>query len=178
MQLLYIVVALKAEAQAFMERYKLKKSKLTAFTLYSNASMKLIISGLGVINARVATQTLINHFDITDEDEFLNIGICGASKAFKIGEVLEIGTIVYEQTPYIFDVKKREITCVDEAVSQTKYDIVDMESYGFYDAIIHNPAIKNFSIIKVVSDHFKPQSVSKDGAKNLLLKALEGKVRF
>lgn len=171
--MIYIVVALKAEAQAFVESYKLTKSSLATFTLYSNKDIRLIISGMGVTNARLATQTLINYFDITDEDHYFNIGICGASKAYEIGEVLEIGTILYEQTPYIFDENKREIVCVNEAMREAKYDIVDMESYGFYDAVRHNPAIKNFSIIKVVSDHFEPESVSKDGVKGLIIRALD-----
>lgn len=169
----YIVVALKAEAQAFVDRYKLTKSSLAAFTLYSNANIRLIISGMGVTNARLATQTLINYFDITDDDIYYNIGICGASSVYEIGEVLEIGSIVYEKTPYTFGEEKKEIVCVDEEVSEAKYEIVDMESYGFYDAVIHNPAIKNFSIIKVVSDHFEPRKVTKESAKALIFNAIK-----
>lgn len=173
--MLYIVIALKAEAQAFVEKYKLKKSKLSTFTLYKNAQMMLIISGIGVVNARVATQTLINHFDISDDDSYLNIGICGASSVYEIGDIIEIGSLVYEDKTYTFDENKKEINCTDEAMSEAIYEIVDMESYGFYDAVIHNPAIKNFSIIKVVSDHFKPQTLSKDGVKGLILEAISKK---
>ena len=170
----YIVVALKAEAQAFVDAYKLKKSKLGNYTLYSNKTMRLIISGMGVTNARLATQTLINNYDITDEDSYYNIGICGASKAYVIGEVLEIGGVVYEGLRNTFNDEQKEIVCVDEAVSSSsEYEIVDMESFGFYDAVIHNPAIKNFAIIKVVSDHFEPQSVTKEGAKMLLFQAIK-----
>ena len=57
--MLYIVVALKPEAQAFVDRYKLSKSKLGNFTLFSNDNMILIVSGLGVQNSTQATQTLI-----------------------------------------------------------------------------------------------------------------------
>ena len=77
--MLYIVSALKSEAQAFVDKYKLTKSKLSNFTLFSNTQMMLIVSGVGVNNATRATQTLINHYDITDDDIYLNIGICGAS---------------------------------------------------------------------------------------------------
>ncbi len=171
--MLYVVVALKSEAQAFVDRYKLTKSKLSTFTLYSNANMKLIISGLGNINARNATQTLINHFDITDEDKYLNIGICGASSAYEIGDVFEIGSIVYEEDIYSFDKGKKQITCLDAEASEAKHDIVDMESYGFYDAVIHNPAIKNFSIIKVVSDHFEPRDVTKERTKTLIFNTIK-----
>ena len=43
-----------------------------------------------------------------------------------------------------------------------------MESFGFYDAIIHNPAIKKFHIFKIVSDHFEPNKVTKEKAKLLI----------
>ena len=169
----YIVVALKAEAQAFVDAFKLTRSKLSAFTLYSNADIKLIVSGMGVTNARLAAQTLINHFDVADEDVYYNIGICGASKDYEIGEVLEIGSIVYDGSRFVFDANKKELVCLDEPADEAKYDIVDMESYGFYDAVIHNPAIKKFHVIKVVSDHFEPSSVSKDGAKTLLFQNIK-----
>ena len=77
--MIYIVTALKPEAQAFVDFYKLKKSKLGNYTAFIDNNITLIVSGIGVVNARLATQTLINHFDITDDDIYLNIGICGAS---------------------------------------------------------------------------------------------------
>lgn len=172
--MIYIVVALKAEAQAFVDAYKLKKSKLANFTLHSNETMRLIISGMGVTNARLATQTLINNYDITDEDSYYNIGICAASNSYVIGEVIRVGTVMYEGLRNTFDEEQKEIVCVDAPVqNQGEYEIVDMESFGFYDAVVHNPAIKNFGIIKVVSDHFEPESVTKEGAKMLLFQAIK-----
>jgi len=169
--MIYIVTALKPEAQAFVDFYKLKKSKLGNYTIFTNENITLIISGLGVINARHATQTLINHFDITDDDIYLNIGICGASREYEIGKLLEIGSITYQEINYIFKDKK-EIVCVDSEVSNNSYHIVDMESYGFYDAVIHSPAIKNFYIFKVVSDHFEPHKVTKDATKSLIFNVI------
>lgn len=170
--MLYIVTALKSEAQAFVEYYKLSKSKLNNFIIYSNNSITLIVSHMGVVNTTKATQTLINNFDITDEDIYLNIGICGANSSYEIGSLVEIGAIVYDGITYSFQEKKHSITCVNEAIDENKYEIVDMESFGFYDAIIHNPAIKTFHILKVVSDHFEPEKVTKDWTKNLILKHL------
>jgi len=169
--MIYIVTALKPEAQAFVDFYKLNKSKLGDYTAFSDKNITLIVSGLGVTNARLATQTLINHFDITDEDIYLNIGICGASTEHEIGQLLEIGSITYEDINYHFkDAKK--IVCLDNEASDNSYTIVDMESYGFYDAVIHSPAIKNFYIFKVVSDHFEPQKVTKDATKSLIFNVI------
>lgn len=171
--MVYIVIALKAEAQAFIEKYKLTKSKLANSTIYTNASMTLIVSNLGIVNARNATQTLINQFDITDDDIYLNIGICGANSSYEIGSLIEIGSVVYDDITYKFKEDKKSVTCVDEAISKNIYEIVDMESFGFYDAVTHNPAIKNFYILKVVSDHFEPQRVTKDGTKKLIFNVLD-----
>jgi len=170
--MIYIVTALKPEAQAFVDFHKLGKSKLGTYTFFSNANIKLIISGLGSINAREATQTLINHFDITDDDVYLNVGICGASETYAIGELLEIGSIIYDEQVYSFDTNKKEILCIDKKASSEIHEIVDMESFGFYDAVVHSPAIKNFHILKVVSDHFQPEIVTKEKTKTLLFNVI------
>ena len=167
--MLYIVTALKPEAQAFVDYYKnLKKEKLDNFTIFKNEKIILIISHLGVANARVATQTLINHFDITDDDIYLNIGICAASTNYEIGTLLEIGSINYKGIDYKLNMQKKHITCLDTEAINSEYDMVDMESFGFYDAVIHNPAIKHFYIFKVVSDHFEPKSITKEKTKSLI----------
>lgn len=170
--MLYIIVALKAEAQAFVDKYKLNKSKLGNFTLFSNANMMLIVSNIGVANARRATQTFIDQFDITDDDIYLNTGICGAQKRYEIGQLLEIGSVVYNDISYDFKADKKKIVCLDAEANESFHEIVDMESFGFYDAVIHSPAIKHFHILKVVSDHFEPHKVTKEFTKELLFNVI------
>jgi len=171
--LLYIIVALKSEAQAFVDKYKLQKLKIKKFTLYYGKDIVLIISGIGVSFAREATQTLINNFDIIeDEDIYLNIGICAANKQYSLGQCLEIGSLTYHDITYTFK-DALNLLCLDHASSDIKHNIVDMESYGFYDAIIHSPAIKNFHIIKIVSDHFEPYKITKDKSKNLIFNQID-----
>ena len=172
--MIYIVTALKPEAQAFVDKYKLTKKRLSNFTIYTNTNITLIVSGVGVRNSTMATQTLINYYDITDDDIYLNVGICGADKEYKIGELLEINRITYNsQTIELKDKDGKTITCLDEEANTSKYNIVDMESFGFYDAVIHSPAIKNFHILKVVSDHFEPEKVTKDNTKSLVFNAID-----
>ncbi|MDQ7067501.1 MAG: hypothetical protein Q9M40_05775 [Sulfurimonas sp.] len=38
--------------------------------------------------------------------------------------------------------------------------------------LLHSPAIKTFHILKVVSDHFEPQTVTKENTKSLLFKVI------
>jgi len=60
-----------------------------------------------------------------------------------------------------------------EAVGNSNLSLVDMESFGFYDAVIHSPAIKNFHIFKVISDYFEPQKVTKDTTKSLIFHKID-----
>lgn len=172
--MLYIVTALKSEAQAFVDKYTLKKKYISGFTMFRNDSLVVIVSGIGVNNATQATQTLINYFDITDNDIYLNVGICGANKKYLIGELLEIGTLIINgQAVNLPNKSTLKLTCVEEEINAPLYDIVDMESYGFYDAVIHSPAIKNYYVLKVVSDHFEPETITKDMTKSLIFNALD-----
>ena len=172
--MVYIVSALKPEAQAFIDKYRLKKESLGAYKIFRDKNITLIISGVGVDKARLATQALINQFDITDEDIYLNIGICGANDRYKIGELIEISKIKYKEQMYeLNDDTKNEIYCSDEEIAEIKYDIVDMESFGFYDAVTHSTAIKRKYILKVVSDHFEPKKVTKEVTKALLFNKID-----
>ncbi len=172
--MLYIITALKPEAQAFVDRYKLKKNNLDSFTIFSNDNMKLIISGLGVYNATMATQTFINNYDIDDEDIYINVGICGANENYEIGTLLEISSINYNNQKYFLNnYEKKNITCLDKESDEDIYEIVDMESYGFYDATNLSTAIKNIHMFKVVSDHFEPKKVTKEITKSLIFKKLQ-----
>ena len=173
--MLYITTALKSEAQAFVDKYKLKKDRLNNFLLYVSSKITLIVSGVGVDNMTLATQTLINQFDIDDEDIFVNIGICGADSSFEIGELLNITTVIYNSSKYYLNEedKQESIVCVDTPITHNDFNIVDMESFGFYDAVSHSPAIKQRYILKVVSDHFEPSIITKERTKSLIFNLID-----
>jgi nucleoside phosphorylase len=139
--MIYILVALKAEAQAFVDKFKLQN--------YKNENITLIISGIGKENMYKTTFDVLSNFK--EDDFILNVGICGANHNYKIGQLI--------------DSRKEHITCVNYEVSATKYNIIDMESAGFIKA---TKDIKNSYIFKIVSDHFEPNIVTKDKAKKLI----------
>jgi len=116
------------------------------------------------------TKQLIEYFNIS-EDTILNVGICGASTQYEIGELLEISNITYKSSIYRLNQREAKcIVCLDEASTQERYEIVDMESYGFYKAV---QGIENAYMFKVVSDHFEPERVTKQSAKMILFKNIE-----
>jgi len=141
--MIYIILALKAEAQAFIDKYKLDKSKKNDF-------ITLIVSGMGTQNMYSATKKVVDMMG--DDDKIVNVGICGASKEFKIGSLI--------------DGFKTQIDCVDaEVCDESRCRVVDMESSGFFKA---TKDIENKYMFKVVSDNFEPQKVTKDKAKKLI----------
>lgn len=164
--MIYIIIALKSEAQAFVDRYKLQKNKLHDYTIYTAENLTVMVSGVGAKNAKNATETLIKNATIQDNDIFLNVGICAAKKSFTIGEVIKISHIVYDDTTYTINENAlATITCVTNEINEELYDIVDMESYGFFEVTKN---IKNRHIYKIVSDHFEPHKVTKEGTKKLI----------
>ena len=138
--MIYIIVALKAEAQAFIDK------KIDA---------KVIVSGMGSDNMYKSTMNVVQQMN--EDDKLLNVGICGASKEYKLGQLI--------------DGFEEELTCVDKAISDAnKYNIVDMESSGFIKASLH---LEHRYMYKIVSDHFEPQTVTKDGAKKLIFNKID-----
>jgi len=136
--MIYIVVALKAEAQAFIDK-----------------KMQVTVSGIGKENMFEATSKIVQK--MKKDDIVVNVGICGASNKYKITQLI--------------DGFKEDITCVDEAVDdKKKYNIVDMESAGFIKATLH---VEHKYMFKIVSDHFEPKSVTKDGAKKLVFDKID-----
>ena len=146
--MLYIICALKPEAQAFVDKYKLTKNKC-------NSQLTLIVSGIGSDKMFEATSKVVKI--MTRDDIIINVGICGGDKKFSIGELV--------------DAKNVKLTCVNCEISQDGiYELVDMESDGFMKA---TSEIKNRYIFKVVSDHFEPQKVTKEKTKSLIFNAID-----
>ena len=144
--MIYIMVALKAEAQAFVDKYKLKN--------YKNDEISIIITGIGSDAMFRATTNILKIFK--KDDVILNVGICGANKNYTIGQLI--------------DSRFDKITCSDMEVSKSGSNIVDMESLGFTNATKN---IKNSFMFKVVSDHFEPKKVTKDKAKQLIFNKID-----
>ncbi len=144
--MIYIIVALKAEAQAFVDKYKLKN--------YKNDHIEVFISGMGADAMMQTTTKVLETF--SQNDVIINVGICGASQNYTIGQLI--------------DARYEKITCINYEATDAKYDIVDMESSGFIDA---TKDVKNSFIFKVVSDHFEPKTVTKDMAKKLIFNQID-----
>jgi len=169
--MIYIFTALKSEAQALVDKYKLQKNKIDNYTIFKNKDMVVIITGIGFINCSNSCEFILRNYKVNSDDVFINIGICGASQNYKIGELVEIGKIDFDNNSFILNKTiDKTITCIDYEAKDNRYDLVDMESYGFYKSL---NSYKNIFIFKIVSDHFEPQTITKDKTKMLLFDKLD-----
>lgn len=173
--MLYIVTALKSEAQAFVEKYRLTKKSSHSYTIFENDDIRVIVSGVGTESAKKASEYLLKKFALCDDDVLINMGICAADKKYEIGTLLNIGSILYGEASYVLNESSLlAISCVDEEISDDLYDIADMESFGFYEA---TEGFKNRYIFKVVSDNFEPRKVTKEGTKKLIFGAIDTMIK-
>ncbi|MBU0633322.1 hypothetical protein KKA17_11870 [bacterium] len=173
--MLYIVIALSAEARAIVQMLKLKRVYTLPYTMFENEDVKLIISGMGNDNAMMATSTLLGHLPPCESDLLINIGICAAPKKYAIGESLLIHKITREEHSCFPDIlfehslKESGLLTVDKPTDEEQQMPVDMESYGIYKAASRFLQTHQMLFYKVVSDHFEPHTVTKELAEELIL---------
>lgn len=172
--MLYIVIALSAEARPIVQMFKLKRVYTLPYTLFENDDVTLIISGMGIENAMMATSALLGYKPPTENDLLINIGICAAPQSFEIGEALLVHKITHQNHAYFPDIlfehplKECDLTSVDAPVEGGVQTAVDMESYGVYKASSRFFKTHQMLFFKVVSDHFEPQNVTKESASELI----------
>jgi adenosylhomocysteine nucleosidase len=87
-----ILMATYMEAKPFIESKLFAPIEDKPFPVYKNETHYLIISGIGKINAGIASTYLMSRFKI---DSMYNIGAAGAATDdFKTGDILHINTVI------------------------------------------------------------------------------------
>ena len=164
----YLITALDAEARPLIEYYRLKRDMSLPYTLYKNDNTLLLVSGMGKTNALMAVSALLGWRIPSSEDILINVGICGAPETFAIGEALLIHQIIEEKRRYYPDIlfphtlKETSLLCVDAPQSHTSDYPVDMESASVFQAAERFFKLHQMAFLKIVSDHFAPEYVTKD----------------
>ncbi|MCI4406140.1 MAG: hypothetical protein JHC35_02495 [Sulfuricurvum sp.] len=177
--MIYIIAALDAEARALVDYYQLKRDSALPYTLYTNERIILLVSGMGKSNALMAVSALLGWKIPKNTDILINIGICGAPAAYEIGEALLIHQIQDETRRYYPDIlythslRESPLTCVDEAQSALHDAPVDMESSAIFQAASRFFKLHQMAFVKIVSDHFAPETVSKEGVVELIRSNLD-----
>jgi hypothetical protein len=165
--MIYVICAFEAEARALIEHYKLEKDPRSPYTLFSSEEMIILISGMGQDNAKNTVKYLLSHYPHSDDDVLMNLGICAAQEQFPIGTLLHVQSLHNESEHFELEVSGsslQKVSCFSAEQVLTRAlenDIAEMEAISLYKAASTYFTPSKISVLKVVSDHFKPFKIKK-----------------
>lgn len=174
-----IFTALMVEAKPVIERFKLKKNtKETKFSLYESDDLRLVITGVGQINMAMAVAHICSKYEITNDTYVINFGTCAGNEN---GEYM-IQKITEQETGRTFypDLLIRHafeeatlLSGMTLSANKECNDLYDMEAAAFYQSAVKYVWTDRISLIKIVSDSFEPDKVSKDQIRYLVEQQLD-----
>ena len=162
----YIVTALKSEAKPIIEFLNLTQKEDKNFPIFTNQDTTLIVSGMGKINSAIAVTYM------KPTKKIINIGICG-SYFHKIGTLCKIKKIIDKSSEKVIHINKEGETliCVDtpqKNQNEFKNRLVDMESFGFYQASQKFVKKEHIELYKIVSDNISDTILTPKEVYNLI----------
>ena len=172
----YIVMALHAEAKALLGHWRFKRDKKLSHRLYRNGDMFLLISKIGYENTSAALRALLAYQLPGKNDTIVNIGLCAAPETYPVGTVLLGNMLIYADQKAVLDtsynhaLKETVLETVETECSTSRGRAVDMEAHAVYDVASDYFQSNRMAFLKIVSDHFAPETVNKDLAAHLIRK--------
>lgn len=163
--MIYIFSAFYAEAKNIIDHYSLKKEKspeMVRFDVFANESIRLVITGVGEINAAAAVSNIGGAYGISPDDEILNVG-CGAgfSSDICLGSIFLGNKLTEQMTGRTFypdmlmkaNFRECEIVTVARVLNEGCDSVVyDMEAAAVYQAAAFFVGPHRMHFIKLVSD--------------------------
>ncbi len=178
------VVALACEAKPLIKSLKLNNVANPAnFPLYENKTFRLIISGVGKLNAAIATSYAASLGGFEKNQVWLNVGIAGHCNA-DIGtpiianKITDGGSDLSWHPIFITTCTVQSCTLITHEHPQTEYaadTMYDMEAAGFYLAASRFNTTEFIHSLKIVSDNPKTpaKTISEKDVKQLMLTNLD-----
>lgn len=163
--MIYIFSAFYAEAKNIIDHYGLKKEKspeTVRFDVFANDSIRLVITGVGEINAAAAVSNIGGAYGISPDDEILNVG-CGAGFGNEtcLGSIFLGNKLTEQMTGRTFypdmlmktNLMECEIVTVTRVLNEGRESVVyDMEAAAVYQAAAFFVGPHRMHFIKLVSD--------------------------
>lgn len=163
--MIYIFSAFYAEAKNIIDHYGLKKEKspeMVRFDVFANESIRLVITGVGEINAAAAVSNIGGAYGISPDDEILNVG-CGAgfSSDICLGSIFLGNKLTEQMTGRTFypdmlmkaNFRECEIVTVARVLNEGCDSVIyDMEAAAVYQAAAFFVGPHRMHFIKLVSD--------------------------
>ena len=156
----FIVTALQSEANPLIDKYRLKPVQRRPFREFGNDHIRLIISGMGKVNAAAATAALLHNDKGRERGICLNIGIAGhgslsLGKLFIAHRISDSGTGTdwYPQMTFNPSCESSRLVTLDEpSADYPKNTGLDMEASAFYPIATRYVTAELCQVLKVVSD--------------------------
>lgn len=163
--MIYIFSAFYAEAKNIIDHYGLKKEKspeTVRFDVFANDSIRLVITGVGEINAAAAVSNIGGAYGISPDDDILNVG-CGAGFGNEtcLGSIFLGNKLTEQMTGRTFypdmlmktNLMECEIVTVARVLNEGRDSVVyDMEAAAVYQAAAFFVGPHRMHFIKLVSD--------------------------
>ena len=188
--MILLIAAMKPEADPLIRFYRLKKDmSVTAFPVFRNDSVALVISGTGKLRGAAACAMLLTMYDARKDDTLLvNIGFAGSrTRSVVPGQLFVIHKITDADTgrDYYPDVlpetglPRAELTTYPRPVFEPAPDgsssddggrvlLLDMEAAGIMEASARFLETQQVLILKVVSDLLSPDGLTADVLKGYM----------
>lgn len=179
------VVALQIEATPLIAQFRLRREMDEHhWPVYQNQQHRLIVSGVGQLNAAMAVAWLLAREE-NPPVALINFGICGSNHPdLPPGTLLQASAVTDAETRHKFlpdlysdwPLPRQPLTCVNQVVdshSPLSDDRLtcDMESAGIMTAGRRFLQTHQLFLFKVVSDRLEPQSIDRSKLKHWLVDA-------
>lgn len=160
----YIFIAHKKEAFYLFKSFTCRRDKSFIKPLYLHEKFILVLTHNGYENAYLTAKELFTKYPPSKNDKVINFGICGAPTHYSIAECLHVDTLLYhdKKIKLFNSATSTTLECVDKPQSQEKNHLVDMESFGIYEASKAYFDLNKLFFYKIVSDYFEPKSITKE----------------
>ncbi len=176
--MIYFVCAFKAEARPFIDRLRLSRTQERPL-IYRGDDAILIVGGMGAKAAADATRTVMELRPPAEEDLLVNLGICAAPARFAVGTLLAPASLRCgpEEMP-LPSLRKTTLPrialrTVDRPCDEPAETAVDMEAFAVAETAAAFFPEERIAVLKIVSDHFEPDSVTPKLAERLIEKQAE-----
>jgi adenosylhomocysteine nucleosidase len=157
-----LVVAYRAEAEALISHFRLRRQQQQAFALYSAGDVVLVISGSGKIHAAAAAAYLFSRSGCRRDAVWLNIGIAGHAErppgsAHLARKVIDVATggVVQMAIPQGSPWSSEALYTHDRPhrAGPGEHGMFDMEASGFLAAARRFSQPQLIHCLKIISDN-------------------------
>lgn len=160
--MIYVVVALAAEARPLVSHFQLKKvDNLEPLSVYRRSGLVLVVGGVGKEAAMASVDDLARAIAPEEHSVWLNVGVAG-HRSHDIGKVVLARQVTDAETsteyrllpPADLHVEMGEVRTVTHV--ETRYEtseLYEMEASGFCERAMKLTSPELIQVLKIVSDN-------------------------